>query len=146
MQISQDFVEDGQAVLIKASGTDKLRKQNNAMNLAKMDKIDPLSLFEDMDLDDPEGRAAKLVTFHTDMPLYLSAFIETAATSTPQLAQKLAAITQQQQQQPQPGTGSGQPPAPAQPNPNGPAGPSTNNTQQIAANPQATQPMVAPTV
>jgi hypothetical protein len=134
LQVHQDFVEDGQAVMIKASGTDKLRKQNNALNLAKMGQIDPLSLYEDMDLDDPEGRTAKMVAFKADMPLYLSAFVETAATSTPQLAQKLMALTQQGTAQP------GQPPTGGQPNPNGPAGPSTNNTQAVAANPQPTQP------
>ena len=137
MQVHQDFVEDGQAVMIKASGTDKLRKQNNAMNLAKMDKIDPLSLFEDMDLDDPEGRAAKLITFHADMPLYLSSFVETAATSTPELAKKLMALTQQGQNQPAPGVGR------QAPNPNGPAAPATNNTQAVAANPQQSPPQVA---
>lgn len=138
LQVHQDFVEDGQAVMIKASGTDKLRKQNNALNLAKMDKIDPLSLFEDMDLDDPEGRTAKLVAFHSDMPLYLSSFVETAATSTPQLAQKLMALTQQGTAQPGPGA-----PTPSQPNPNSPAGPTTNNTQQVAAQPGQPQPQVA---
>lgn len=134
MQLHQDFVEDGQAVMIKASGSDKLRKQNNAMNMGKMEMTDPLSFFEDMGLDDPEGRTARLVTFKSDMSLYLSAFVETAATSTPQLAQKLAAITQQQQApgQPQPG---------AQPNPNGAAAPSINNTQAVAANPPQQQPI-----
>lgn len=134
MQITQDFVEDGQAVLIKASGTDKLRKQNNAMQMAKMDMIDPLSFYEDMDMDDPEGRTARQVAFKTDMPLYLSAFVETAATSTPQLAQKLAAITQQQQM-------AGQPPAPGgAPNPNGPGAPTPGNTQAVAANSQPVAP------
>ena len=128
MQLHQDFVEDGQAVMIKASGTDKLRKQNNAMNMAKIQTIDPLSFFQDMDLDDPEGRTAKLVAFKTDMPLYLSAFVQTAATSTPELAQKLAAITQAGQNHPGQ-TGGGQA------NPNGPGGPTSTNSQQIAANP-----------
>ncbi len=130
MQVHQDFVEDGQAVMIKASGTDKLRKQNNALNLAKMGQIDPLSLYEDMDLDDPEGRTAKMVSFKTDMPLYLSAFVETAATSTPELANKLMALTQQGMNQPGAPT-----PGQGQANPNGPGGPSTNNTQAVAANP-----------
>jgi hypothetical protein len=140
LQVHQDFVEDGQSVMIKASGTDKLRKQNNALNLSKMGQIDPLSLYEDMDLDDPEGRTAKMVAFKTDMPLYLSAFVETAATSTPELAQKLMAITQQGTNVPGGGGPAGQ-----QPNPNGPAGPATNNTQAVAANPQqqvAPQPQV----
>jgi len=138
LQVHQDFVEDGQDVMIKASGTDKLRKQNNALNLAKMGQIDPLSLYEDMDLDDPEGRTAKMIAFKSDMPLYLSAFVETAATSTPQLAQKLMALTQQGQASP------GQPPgASGQPNPNGPAGPSTNNTQAVASNPSQQAPQVA---
>ncbi|HEX9059109.1 MAG TPA: hypothetical protein VF941_02925 [Clostridia bacterium] len=132
MQLHQDFVEDGQAVMIKASGSDKLRKQNNAMNMAKMKMIDPLSFFEDMDMDDPEGRTARLITSQADGPLYLSEFVETAPTATTQLAQKLAALTQQQQnQQSAPG---------GQPSPNGPAGPSTNNTQAIAANPPQGQP------
>jgi hypothetical protein len=128
-QVTQDFVEDGQLVMIKASGTDKLRKQNNAMNLAKMDKIDPLSLFEDMDLDDPEGRTARLVTFHADMPLYLSSFVETAATSTPELAGKLAALTQA-------GMNTPGPQAQGQVQPNGPGAPSPNNSQTVAAQPQ----------
>ena len=136
LQVHQDFVEDGQSVMIKASGTDKLRKQNNALNLSKMGQIDPLSLYQDMDLDDPEGRTAKMITFKADMPLYLSAFVETAATSTPQLAQKLMALTQQGQANP------GTPPAGGA-NPNGPAGPTTNNTQAVASNPQPTQPQVA---
>jgi len=131
MQVHQDFVEDGQTVMIKASGTDKLRKQNNALNLAKMGQIDPLSLYEDMDLDDPEGRTAKMVAFKTDMPLYLSAFVETAATSTPQLAQKLMALTQQGMNTP-----GGDSPGGAGQQPNNPAAPSTNNTQQVAAQPQ----------
>lgn len=132
LQISQDFVEDGQAVMIKASGTDKLRKQNNAMNLAKMDRISTLDLYQDMDLDDPEGRTARLITEKVDMPLFLSAFVETSATSTPELANKLAAITQQQQQPgAQPGGGQAQP--------NGPAAPGSGNTSQVAANPQPTQ-------
>jgi hypothetical protein len=140
LQVHQDFVEDGQSVMIKASGTDKLRKQNNALNLSKMGQIDPLSLYEDMDLDDPEGRTAKMVAFKTDMPLYLSAFVETAATSTPELAQKLMAITQQGTNVPGGGGPAGQ-----QPNPNGPGAPATNNTQAVAANPQqqvAPQPQV----
>ncbi len=136
LQVHQDFVEDGQAVMIKASGTDKLRKQNNALNLAKLDKIDFLSLYQDMDLDDPEGRTAKMVAQHTDMPLYLSSFVETAATSTPQLAQKLMQLTQQGQNQPAPSAG-------GQANPNGPAAPSTNNTQAVASNPSQSSPQIA---
>lgn len=136
LQVHQDFVEDGQAVLIKASGTDKLRTQNNALNLAKMGQIDPLSLYTDMDLDDPEGRTAKMIAFKSDMPLYLSAFVETAATSTPELAQKLMALTQQAQ----PGTPPG---VSRQAQPNGPGGPSTNNTQAIASNPQQQPPQLA---
>lgn len=129
MQIHQDFVEDGQAVMIKASGTDKLRKQNNALMLAKTIKLDPLSVLEAMDWEDPEGTTARIITFNSDMPLYLSSFVETGATSTPQLAQKLAALTAQGINQPGNPTG-----APGE-NPNGPAGPG-GNPQQIAANPQ----------
>jgi len=137
MQLHQDFVEDGQEVMIKASGSDKLRKQNNALNLAKMDRISTLDLYEDLDLDDAEGRTARFITEHVDGPLFLSAFVEDGPTATPQLVQKLAAITQQQNAgaQPQPGGG--------QPQPNGPAGPSTNNTQAVATSPAQPQPAIA---
>lgn len=135
LQLNQDFVEDGQEVMIKASGSDKLRLQNNAMNLAKLIGLDPLSVLEAMDWPDPEGTTARIVTNKVDGPLYLSQFVETAATATPQLAQKLAALTQQQQAQGQPG---------GQPQPNGPAGPSTNNTQAVATSPIASgQPQQA---
>lgn len=136
LQVHQDFVEDGQAVMIKASGSDKLRKQNNALNLAKMDKIDFLSLYEDMDLDDPEGRAAKIITQHADLPLYLSSFVETGPTSTPELANKLMAIVQQGTNLPGPGGTS-------QVRPNGPAAPAPGNTQAVAANPPQPQQPVA---
>lgn len=138
MQVHQDFVEDGQSVMIKASGTDKLRKQNNALNLAKMGRISTLDLYEDLDLDDPEGRTARLVTEHTDMPLFLSEFVETAATSTPQLVQKLMALTQAGTNFP-----GGVKPGGAGANPNGPAAPTTTNSQAVAANPPQGQPAVA---
>ena len=115
-------------VMIKASGTDKIKRQNNAMNMAKMQMTDPLSFFEDMGMDDPEGRAAKLITFKTDMPLYSAEFVEKGPTATTELAGKLATLTQQGMNTPGQ-TGGGAPIGnPQQPQP--------GNTGAVAAAPQ----------
>lgn len=63
IRLKNDMIDDGMEVVIKASGTDKLKAQNNAMDMAKLQLIDPLTFFEDMGLPDPEGRAKKLLAF-----------------------------------------------------------------------------------
>lgn len=76
LKLNRDMVEDGMEVLIKSSGTDKLKAQRNAMDMAKLNMIDPITFFEDMDLDDPEGRAEKLLAFQTDPASYIVKFIQ----------------------------------------------------------------------
>jgi hypothetical protein len=139
LKLHQDLVEDGMEVMIKASGTDKMKRQNNAMEMAKMKLTDPLSFFEDMDMDDPEGRTARLITFNSAMPLYLSAFVETGPTATPELIAKLQAITMSQQAA-QPMGQPGMPPgAPGQP-PGGPQGPSAQDTGAVPVSPPPQAP------
>lgn len=75
LKINSDSVQDGFQVAIKASGADKHRTEQNAKDLAQIDKIDLLSLYQDMDLDDPEGRAEKYLTQITDPVTYLEKYI-----------------------------------------------------------------------
>jgi hypothetical protein len=61
--INRDMVEDGMEVTIGASGTDKLKAQQNAMDMAKLQLIDPFSFYTDIGAADPKGRTQRLVQF-----------------------------------------------------------------------------------
>lgn len=74
-KLNRDMISDGMEVMIKASGTDKLKAQNNAMQMAQMQMIDPLQFNKDMDLDDPEGRAMQLMMFKTDPSSYITKYL-----------------------------------------------------------------------
>ncbi len=76
IKLQQDMIEDGMEVTIKSSGTDKLRAQKNALDMAKINVVDPLTFFQDMGLDDPEGRTEKLMLF-TGLPaMYVEKFVQ----------------------------------------------------------------------
>lgn len=75
LSIDSDSVEDGIKVSIKSSGSDKQRAQRNAMDMAKLSFIDPITFFQDMDVSDPEGRAEKMMTYATDPVTYLQKYI-----------------------------------------------------------------------
>lgn len=126
--ISQDLVEDGMDVEVRASGTDKLRRKAEAYDMAGMQLIDPYTFYQDIDADDPKGRAERLLVFTSNPALYLQQFIldrDTAgmaaaltggtvgggaAQPNPQAAQQAMADIAQLMQ-------GGTPPVPAQPDP-----------------------------
>ena len=87
--------------MIKASGTDKLKAQNNALEMAKMQLTEPLSFFQDMGLDDAEGRTIKLLLFKSNPQAYAKNFLQDKLTETPDLLQAISSMVQ--------------PPAPAAP-------------------------------
>lgn len=107
-KLNRNMISDGMIVKIKASGTDKLRAQNNAMDMAKMEMIDPYTFFVDMNLSDPEGRTEKLILAKTDPMSYLQKVVKGLNTSEA-LAQALM-----RQQIPSPQVA---PPTPPQANP-----------------------------
>ncbi len=74
LRLKQDMIEDGMEVVIKASSTDKLKAQKNAMDMANAKLIDPLTFYQDMGLSDPEGRTAKLMMFNTDPMGYIAKY------------------------------------------------------------------------
>src|SRR5258706_5569227 len=78
MKLHADMVDDGMEVMIKASGTDKLRTQRNAMDMAKLGApfVNPLDFYKDMGIDDPEGRTERGMTFATDPNTYLLKYVQ----------------------------------------------------------------------
>lgn len=71
-KLNRNMIDDGMIVMIKASGTDKLKAQNNAMDMAKMQMVDPFTFFNDMGLSDPEGRTKKLMLLKTNPQQYMA--------------------------------------------------------------------------
>jgi hypothetical protein len=115
------MVEDGMEVTIKSSSTDKLKAQRNAMDMAKLQLIDPLSFYEDMGVDDPKGRAAKLMDFTGNPATYILKYLSDKSI-TSSLVNQLGAIP----------VGGVQPPAvPSSPSVN----PTVTDTTQVPTEP-----------
>jgi hypothetical protein len=89
IKINQDMVEDGMEVMIKSSGTDKLKAQKQAMEMAQANLIDPLSFFEDIGASDPKGRVERLLTFQQDPATYMLKYVQDQGTSTKELTDTL---------------------------------------------------------
>ena len=62
-EISQDHVEDGMIAEVKASSVDKQTRRADAMALVQSKSIDPQTLFEDLDVDNPKERTRRLLAF-----------------------------------------------------------------------------------
>jgi len=128
-KLNRNMVEDGMEVMIKASGTDKFKAQNNAMDMAKMEMIDYLNFYRDMGYPDYMERAKQMIDFSRMMkggdPTYEVKYIMELATTEDQVQ---ALITSGQAkpfpvpQQGQPGVPGAVPPqVPPQGNPAVPA-------------------------
>jgi hypothetical protein len=134
VRINRDMISDGMEVMIKASGTDKLKAQNNAKTMAELKLIDPLTFYEDMGLSDPKGRTERLMTFTVDPATYMTKYVMDMATTEAQVDGLLG-----------PGAAQalgGQPPAPAPaPAPAAPV-PPQQPTPDNTANVPITPPLV----
>jgi len=62
--VTNDLIVDGIKIDIKANTVDKTTRKNNAMALMNAKAIDPLTMYEDMDVPDPKERAARLVAWN----------------------------------------------------------------------------------
>lgn len=62
-EITQDHVEDGLIAEVKASSVDKQTRRADAMSLVQAKSIDPQTLFEDLDVDNPKERTKRLIAF-----------------------------------------------------------------------------------
>lgn len=76
-RLHRDMIADGMEVRIKASGTDKIKAQQNALDAAKLGPpfTDPVSFFKDMGMSDPEGRAEMGTMYATDPQGYIAKFV-----------------------------------------------------------------------
>lgn len=109
-KLKSDMIEDGMEVMIKSSGTDKVKTKNQAMDMAKIGFIDPYHFFKDIGVDDPEGRVADLIMFQTNPASYAAKFQGLGDN----LQQQAATLNGTPQQPEQPPIGQA-PPQPAQP-------------------------------
>lgn len=77
LSLKRDKIEDGMEVMIKSSGTDKVKAQRNAQDGAKLGPgfTDPISYFKDMEYSDPEERAQMAITFSQDPSTYMTKYI-----------------------------------------------------------------------
>jgi len=69
--ISNDKIEDGVEIFVKASTTDKQTTGAIARELIGAGQIDPLTLFEDLDMENPMERAKRLMLFQSDPLKYM---------------------------------------------------------------------------
>ena len=143
------MVDDGMIVKVHASGTDKIRAQNNAQNNAKMQMTDPYYFFKDMGYSNAEERTEYLILAKADPVAYLQKVVKNLDTSQA-LAQALmnsniptnegmpVQPTQPQPQPPQNPVLGGPMPQPQVPLPTGQ--PNTAVPAQPAPNPAAPPP------
>ena len=142
VRLNSDLIDDGMEVLIKASGTDKLKAQNNAQEMAKLQLIDPLTFYEDMGLSDPEGRTEKLLTFLSGAAdgyaVYTMKFLQ-PENNTGQLVDQLlgAGATQSLQGSPPVSPAQSAQPVAA---PQAPVNPTPTDTAQVPISPPVAPP------
>jgi hypothetical protein len=128
-KINQDMIEDGMEVTIKSSGTDKLKAQKQAMEMAGMQLVDPLTFYEDLGLSNPVGRVEKLILFQTNPAMYMARYVQGLENTTAMANQLVAPAVPQQ---------AGQPPTST------PQNPSMGNTSAIPTEPQESAPQGSP--
>jgi len=63
LTLSQESIDEGIGIQVKASTIDKVRRRAEAVQLATQDKIDPLTLYEDMNAPNPKERVKRLLAF-----------------------------------------------------------------------------------
>lgn len=147
LNLKRDKIEDGMEVLMKASGTDKLKAQRNAMDMAKLGPpyVNPIDFFKDMDISDPEGRAERGMMLMTDPSGYVTKYI-LGLDTTQQIGDTLngpgttPASGQLASAQPLPVPTSGGAGLPPSPSPVGMTTPAQNPTPMDTSNISTTQP------
>lgn len=88
-RLHRDMIDDGMEVTITASGTDKIQAQNRAMDMAKLQLIDPLNFYKDLGVKNAIERTRMLLSFLTDPPTYLSEFVNGTGGTPEEMGQAL---------------------------------------------------------
>lgn len=113
IKLRRDMISDGMEVMVKASSTDKLKAQRNAMDTAQLGPpfTNPLDFFQDMDMNDPDGRTERGMMFAMDPSGYFTKYVlglDTSqqqagalnAAAPPQIAPPMPQQSQQPSQNP----------------------------------------------
>lgn len=74
-RLHRDMIEDGMEVTITASGVDKIQRQNQAMDMAKLQLVDPLTFYEDIGAKNAQERTKRLMSFLTSPEMYMSQYV-----------------------------------------------------------------------
>ena len=76
LRLRRDMPSDGMEVTTKASTTDKLKAQKNALDAAKLGPpyTNPIDFFKDMGMDDPEGRTERGLMMMSDPAGYYAKY------------------------------------------------------------------------
>ncbi len=83
-RLHRDMIEDGMEVTITASGVDKLQASNRAMDMAKLQLIDPLTFYEDIGERNAPERTERLMTFLSSPDQYMAKYVMGLGTSQEQ--------------------------------------------------------------
>lgn len=76
IRINSDMIDDGMEVIVSASGTDKVMRKEQALQMAQMKLTDPLSFFEDLEVSKPKERAERLMMFTNDPMGYIAKYVQ----------------------------------------------------------------------
>jgi hypothetical protein len=142
IQLKSNMIDQGFIVMIRASGTDKLKAHNEAQEAWSNQSIDPINYYRDMGYDDYAERAEMFMTFMLDKNSYMVKYVMNLMT-TDQQGAALAA------QPPVPASPPVQPTVPPVPAPQGapiggPQAPTPTNTAAVPIAPPVGPPMGSP--
>lgn len=73
-EFKRDMINDGMQVIATASGTDKIKAERRALEMAKLKLIDPYTFYKDVGASDPMGRTLKLMMFFQSPAEYLGKY------------------------------------------------------------------------
>src|SRR3990167_10697037 len=74
LRLTNDSIDDGMEVTVKASTTDKLRAERNAQQMASLGMIDPYYFFKDLGIPEAEARAEALFLYTTNPALWVEKY------------------------------------------------------------------------
>ncbi len=131
LRLTNDSIDDGMEVTVKASTTDKLRAERNAQAMASLGYSDPYFFMKDLGIPDPETRAEAVFLYNTNPALWYEKIV---------LGKDITALAQQITQS------TGLVPSPTQPAPVAPVAPAVAptpmDTSAVPTEPQGGQSMV----
>ena len=140
IQLKSNMVDQGFVVMIRASGTDKLKAHNEAQQAWQDQSIDPINYYRDMGHDDYAERSEMFLTFMLDKNAYMVKYVMNLLNTNQQsqalAAQPVAPVSSPGQPVPPMGT----PPMA----PGGPQQPTPTNTAQVPIAPPVGPPPGSP--